>query len=167
MSYSGLAKVPLWATQLVTTLGYFGIFISSFIGSATIILPVPSFVLVFALGTTMNPWLVAISAAAGNVLGELTGYAIGVGGGKLIETRYEKGIKKYSKYFEDKKSFFLIVLFAATPLPDDIIGVVAGIFRYNIKKFMAASFIGKFMMNCALAWAGYYGAKWVLTMFGG
>ena len=168
MEYTGLmAQAPEWAARLVSTLGYFGVFISSFIGSASIIFPIPSFVLVFALGTTMNPWLIALSASAGNVLGELTGYALGVGGGKLIETRYKDGIKKYSKYFEDKKGFALIILFAATPLPDDIVGVLAGMLKYNIKKFVTASFIGKLIMNAALAWGGFYGARWVLTFFGG
>jgi membrane protein YqaA with SNARE-associated domain len=152
---------------MVSTLGYFGVFIVSFVGSATIILPIPSFVLVFALGATMNPWLITLFAAAGNVVGELTGYALGRGGGKLIETKYKDGIEKYRTYFENKKSFFLIVLFAATPLPDDILGIVAGIFRYNIRKFIAASFIGKLIMNGALAWAGFYGMKWVLTIYGG
>lgn len=161
------SKIPLWAKSLTDTMGYLGIFLVSFIGSATVIFPIPSFIVVFVLGAVMNPWLVALSAALGNALGELTGYALGKGGSKLIENKYKDGIKKYRKWFEKDKTFLLIVLFAATPLPDDVVGIICGVFNYDLKKFIAASFIGKFLMNLLLAWGGFYGIRWVLTVFGG
>ena len=159
-------KIPLWARSLTEAMGYLGVFFVSFIGSATIIFPIPSFALVFLLGAVMNPWLVALSAAAGNTAGELTGYALGKGSGKLIEKKYKKVLKKYKKWFERDRTFLLIVLFAATPLPDDVVGLLCGVFNYNLKKFVLASFIGKFAMNLLLALGGFYGLRWVLTLFG-
>jgi len=71
------------------------------------------------------------------------------------------------KWIKGHKSFPMIVVFAATPLPDDIVGIVCGIFNYDIKKFLLASFIGKVIMNTAIAWSGYYGFKAASTIFGG
>lgn len=162
-----VAQVPKWANYLVETMGYLGIFFVSFIGSATIVLPLPSFLVVFVMGAIMNPWFVALSAAAGNAVGELTGYGLGKGGGKLIERRYKDFVDKYREWFKRDKTFLLVTLFAATPLPDDVVGVVCGLFNYDLKKFLLASFIGKFLLNLALAWGGFYGIRWVLTVFGG
>lgn len=161
------AKIPLWAKNLTDAMGYLGIFFVSFVGSATVILPLPAFIVVFVMGAIMNPWLVAISAAAGNALGELTGYGLGKGSGKLIERKYKKSIEKYKKWFKKERTFLLITLFAATPLPDDIVGIICGLFNYDLKKFLMASFIGKLIMNLLLAWGGYYGLRWVLGIFAG
>jgi len=161
------AKFTIWANAIVLSMGYVGVFLVSFIGSATIIFPIPSFILVFALGAVMNPWLVGLTAGVGNALGELTGYALGKGGGKIIERKYKKEVKKYKKWFKKDNVFLLIVLFAATPLPDDVVGLICGMFHYDLKKFIAASVIGKCAMNLALAWGGYYGVRWILTVFGG
>jgi membrane protein YqaA with SNARE-associated domain len=156
-----------WSNGIILSLGYLGVFLVSFIGAASIIFPVPSFIIVFALGAVMNPWIVGIVAGIGNALGELTGYAFGKGGGKIIEKKYKKHVEKYKKWFKKDRIFLLIVLFAATPLPDDILGLVCGMFDYNIKKFIVASIIGKIILNLALALGGFYGIRFVLTIMGG
>ena len=125
-----------WSREIALTWGYLGIFVVNFIGSATIIFPVPAFLFVFILGGILNPWLVGISAALGASMGELTGYAIGLGGKKVIEKKYEKWLKKANKWMEKYRAFFIITLFAATPLPDDIVGVFCGAIKYDLKKFV-------------------------------
>jgi len=107
-------------------------------------------------------------AGFGCALGELVGYGIGRGSRKIIIKKYEKSIKKYENWFGDGKVIFpIIVVFAATPLPDDIVGIVCGLFKYDVKKFLIASFIGKLIMNTALALGGYYGINLILKVFGG
>ena len=64
---------------LVHTFGYLGVFLASLIGSATIILPVPSFALVIAAGSQLDPLWVGIISGAGAAIGELTGYGLGYG----------------------------------------------------------------------------------------
>jgi membrane protein YqaA with SNARE-associated domain len=152
--------------SLVTTYGYLGIFLVSLIGSSTIILPLPSAILVFTSATILNPFLLAVSAAFGCAIGELTGFALGTGGRKIIERRWKKYIKKTEKLFEKYGGFWIVIFFAATPLPDDIVGVVAGTLKYPLKKFFLASFIGKLILNLILAYGGFYGLNWVLGYFG-
>ena len=156
-----------WSQTIIQTFGYFGIFLVNLVGAASIILPVPAFAFVFFFGGVLNPWLVGFSAAIGAALGELTGYVVGLGGEKLIEKRHKTFLRKYKKWLRREFMFPLVVLFAATPLPDDIVGIACGIFRYDVKKFLMASFIGKLILNLALAFGGYYGLNWVVDVLGG
>ena len=154
-----------WAYFLVQNFGYPGIFLTNLIGSATVLLPLPVASLVFVFGAILNPWLLGISAALGATLGEIIGYGIGRGGGTLLEKKYERFFSKGKKWFEKGRGFLVIVFFAATPLPDDVVGILGGIFHYNFKKFILASLIGKMIMNLALALGGFYGLNWILNIF--
>jgi len=154
-----------WSHSLIQTFGYLGLIVVNLIGSATVFFPLPIAVLVFIFGGILNPWLVGLSAALGCTFGELTGYALGRGGGKVLEKKYERFLKIGERWFEKGKGFFCIFFFAATPLPYDVVGILGGIFNYNIKKFILASFLGKMVMNLALAFGGFYGIKWILNIF--
>ena len=156
-----------WAGWVIQTFGYLGIFAVNFIASASIFFPAPAFAFVFAAGAYLNPWLVGLSAGVGAALGELTGYGIGFGGKKFLEKKYGKWIEKTKKYVEKYGMFWIVIAFAALPLPDDIIGLLAGVVKYDIKKFLLASMIGKIIMNLVLAWAGFYGISAALSFFGG
>lgn len=163
------AEFIAWANEIILSLGYLGLFFVNLVASASIILPVPAFLIVFAAGSLgfLNPWVIGLVAGAGAALGELIGYWLGKGGGKVIEKKYKKLVELGEKWIKGHKSFPMIVAFAATPLPDDIVGIVCGIFNYDIKKFLLASFIGKVIMNTAIAWSGFYGFKGISAIFGG
>lgn len=161
---------PMIFVNLVHTFGYFGVFISSLIGSASIVLPVPSFLFVVAAGTILNPLAVGIIAGIGSAVGELTGYFIGVGlhygkhkiTKKKKEGRWEKMVKKC---FGKSRGFVAIALFAVTPLPDDVIGIFCGFIRYDIKKYFIAVLIGKTILCIVLAYSGYYGWNLISQYF--
>jgi len=154
---------------LVTAFGYLGIFIASLIGSASIVFPVPTFLIVIASGVLLNPLLVGIAAGFGGAIGEMTGYAAGLAGGKLALHEKEKW-KKYfviaEKWFQRHGGFLVIIIFAATPLPFDLVGLFCGIVKYNIKKFFLATLIGKLIANIALAYIGFYGISFIADFMG-
>ena len=161
-----LAQLASWFQYLTDTFGYLGIFLVSFVGSATVILPLPSFAIIFAAGAVMNPWIVGMVAGFGAAFGELIGYAVGRGGEKIVEKKHGKWLDKGKFWFEKHGAFPILVLFAATPLPDDIVGILCGAIKYDIRKFFVATLIGKIFLNLALALGGFYGAQWVLGIFG-
>ena len=165
MALSFLAGLAEWSQSVITSFGYLGIFIVSFVGSATIIVPVPVFLPVFLAGSVMNPWLVGIVGGAGSALGELTGYVVGRGGEKLVNAKHKKWLDRAEKWFEKHGAFPVIILFAATPLPDDILGIICGAIKYDIKKFFVGELIGKIILAVGLAWAGHYGIQWLLNIF--
>ncbi len=162
---------------LVYGFGYLGVFLGSLIGSATIFLPVPSFLIVFVAGKVLNPLAVGILAGIGAALGELTSYFIGrglhyskkrlskkgeprkklAGKSKKDLTKNSRWIERFNSWFHRRYGFALIILFAATPLPDDILGIYCGMIRYGWKKFFFASLIGKLILCIIISYAGFYG----------
>ena len=149
----------------LTTWGYVGVFLISLIGSSTIILPLPAAAFVFGAGAVLNPLILGIVAGIGAALGELVGYALGWGGRKIGEKRLKEQLDKARSMFEKYGGFFVLIVFAATPLPDDIVGILGGILKYEIKKFFLAVLIGKTIFHLIVAFAGFYGINWVLNYF--
>ena len=162
---------------LVHTFGYLGVFLASLIGSATIILPVPSFALVIAAGSQLDPLWVGIISGAGAAMGELTGYGLGYGiyhaRNKFNQRKTKKekkelgGWKKtFNHWFHNRRlGFALIVIFSFTPLPDDILGLFCGATKYDVKKFFLATLIGKIMLGLVLAYAGLLGLEFLERYF--
>jgi len=157
-----LISIGTGSYNFVSKYGYFGLFVTSLLGSASIIFPLPSLILTFTFGLVLNPFLVGLVTALGSAIGESTGYLLGLGGKRILEKRYAKGIKRVKKTFEKYGSSFWIILLAATPLPDDIVGIICGIIKYDFKKYFIALFIGKLILSLILAYAGYYSLNWIL-----
>lgn len=138
---------------LVNNLSYLGVFISSMITSASIIFPLPGqLIIILAVLLELNPFLTAVVAGTGSMLGELTGYGVGVLGGKIVKGKFKKNkklvlaIKKYlSKY-----DFWVVFVTAFLFFPFDIVGIICGWYRYDLKKFLIAGFLGKFLKTLAL-----------------
>lgn len=147
---------------IVSKWGYPGLFFVSLISSATIIFPIPSFFLIFTFGAVLNPFFVALISALGAAIGEITSYLIGLGGKKLLEKKYSKQIKKIRKTFEKYGSDLWIFILAATPFPDDIVGIFCGVIKYDLRRYFLALFLGKLVLSLILAFAGYYSVNWVL-----
>ncbi len=150
--------------HFIQTFGYFGVFLTSFIGSASILFPLPSFLIIFSSGVFLSPFLVAIAAGLGSALGELTGYGIGYGSHKIAK-KYREQLASAEQWFQRHKGFWIILIFAASPLPDDIVGIAAGAMKYPVKKFFLASLIGKMLLSLFLAYSGFFGVNWALQYF--
>lgn len=158
--------------SLVETFGYLGVFLGSLIGSASILLPVPAFAFIVVAGRLLDPLLVGLLAGLGSAIGELVAYGVGAGivYGRMrfmekkqrkkqrIKTKHEKKwFHTINTLFRKRWGFPLIILFALTPLPDDILGLYCGAIRYDIKKFFIATLIGKIILSLSLAYFGFYG----------
>jgi membrane protein DedA with SNARE-associated domain len=160
----------IWNNQnffisLIENYGYYGTFLVSLAGSSTVLVPLPFFVVIITAGYKLNPFFVGLSAGLGAAIGELTGYGLGFSGRNIIEKRRKKGMEKVEGLFQKYGGFLVIFLFAATPLPDDIVGILAGSLKYPLKKFFIASLIGKIIFNMTLAYAGSYGINWIIDIF--
>jgi membrane protein YqaA with SNARE-associated domain len=162
-----LAGFTAWGGSVVAGWGYLGIFAISLVSSASIILPVPYFAFVFAAGAALNPFLVGVAGGLGSAIGELTGYVIGFGGKQALKRGHEKWLSRAEAWAERHGFFAVVLVFAATPLPDDVIGILAGALGYDVRKFFIASLLGKLALNLALAFGGFYGYSALLGMLGG
>lgn len=169
-----------WVGQLVNSLvvsyGLVGLFFASMLANATLFLPLPITVVVFGLGAlaSQNGWgigylfLIGIASGAGAAIGELSGYCAGWLGGKALHD-FSKTIPK--KKLEEAKfkihhyGASIVFVTAFIPFPFDIVGIAAGLARFDVKKFLVATALGRILRDILIAAAGYYGVELIRTIF--
>ena len=121
--------------------GYVGVFLVTFVATASFILPIPYLLIVARAAFYLDPIGVTLVAGLAGALGELTGYVIGLSGRGLIPQGklYDKANHWMVKY-----GFWCVVFFAFVPNPFfDAVGFAAGVLRYPLWKFLLACFLGK------------------------
>ncbi len=153
--------------QLLTQYGYIGIFLISFIGTASIIIPVPYTLVIFTLSLTgqWDPILLTIAGGTGSAIGELTGYALGYFGGRIVSEERQRKMTYLVKLF-DRYGPLAILLFAMTPLPDDVLFIPLGILRYKLYKVFIPALIGKTLMIFLLVNFGKIAGDILILIFG-
>lgn len=140
--------------QELQTYGYPGIFLFSILANATILVPVPGVVFTSAMGAVFNPFFVSIAAGAGAALGELSGYLVGFSGQAVVE-----GSERYQRvvHWMDKYGDITILVLAFIPNPFfDLAGIVAGILKMPVWKFLIYCIVGKILKMMIFAYSGYW-----------
>ncbi len=151
---------------LVKTFSYFGIFLVGFIATSTILFPFPiDLATFFTPAFGLHPFLVSLAVGTGAAFGELTGYYLGVGGGTIKIVKKSRLTKFFVKFFE-KAGFLTILITAFIPFPFDIIGILAGISKYDVRKFLIATGIGKIFKALVIAYAGYFLVPYIALFIG-
>ncbi len=147
--------------QALQAYGYPGIFLFSILANATILVPVPGVIFTSAMGAVFNPLWVAMAAGAGAALGELSGYLAGFSGRAVVEDskRYQRVVRWMEKYGD---MTILILAFIPNPL-FDLAGMVAGLLKMPVWKFMMYCVIGKILKMLMFAYAG----GWVMRVLEG
>lgn len=131
---------------------YVLLFVSAFI-SATLFPLGSEALLIYDIKKGYNIYLLVSFATIGNTLGSIVNYFLGLKGEEyLIEKKLlkEKYIIK-SKYYFDKYGS-VCLLFSWLPIIGDPITFVAGILKFNFKKFMILVFIAKLSRYVFLTW---------------
>lgn len=155
--------------DLVLNYWYLGVFFIGFLSSFTIFLPTPAFIVVFILAGPqfgLNPILLGIIGGLGAAVGELIGYVVGYGSQEILLKKYQKRLDQLEEAFKKYGAHFIIFVFAATPLPFDVVGIFCGAVKYPVKKFFIPLLIGKIVKYSFIAIAGFYGMAWVSKILG-
>ncbi|MEJ2272741.1 MAG: VTT domain-containing protein [Candidatus Bathyarchaeota archaeon] len=155
-----------WMKDFALQFGYLGVFVISFVGSVSIIIPVPYTLVIFFLGSILDPFLVAISGGLGSALGEFSGYALGYYGRKVVSEERQKKMDYMLRIF-GKYGSITIFLFALTPLPDDLLFIPLGVMRYPFLKAFIPALLGKMLMTFILAYSGQQSIEFIRSLFGG
>jgi membrane protein YqaA with SNARE-associated domain len=134
--------------------GYLGAFLISLLTNASILLPMPSLILLFPLGAAFNPVYVGLAAGAGGALGEMTAYIAGYSGRGIWHDN-----PNYIKAGNWLKKWGVVIIFVycVTPMPLDLMGLAAGNLRFPAWKFFAACLPAKIIKYIVLAYAGAWG----------
>jgi membrane protein YqaA with SNARE-associated domain len=156
---------------LFSQYGLLGLFIASIVGNATVLFPMPIDIFVFAVAALAdNPLLVLIIglvSGTGAAIGEMSAYILGYLGVKSLEKVRKSEIISIKDLQEklEKGGMWIVFLGALTPFPFDVIGVAAGLIKYNPRRFFAAAWAGKTLRYCLIAYAGFYGMQIVKAWF--
>jgi membrane protein YqaA with SNARE-associated domain len=145
-------------------LGYLGVFLSSLVLNATVVLPAGNFAFLFILGGALPSFiLVGLIGGFAAAIGEFTGYAAGYSGRAIVRKRRLYG--RLERWMKKWGSLTIFVLSAA-PLFFDLAGIAAGALRFPIWKFFIACWLGRTILYLAIAWAGVIGLEWVRDLIG-
>lgn len=131
-------------TDFIFSLGYFGLFLITFL--AATLVPLASEV--FVLGMPLlgyNVWIVMLVALVGNFFGNLTNYYVGLRGSEFVLSRYikikEKTWKRAERFYERWGPVALF--FSWMPIIGDPLTVVAGAFKIDLRIFTFWVLLGK------------------------
>ncbi len=140
-----------WLLELVTHLGYLGIFVATLIESTFV--PIPAEVTMIPAGILaakgeLNYWLVLASATAGVIAGSLINYWIGLRYGRALVVRYGPYVFIKPEFLGKTELFFArygwLAVFLGRLLPGvkHYISFVAGIARMKFQPFFTYTAFG-------------------------
>ena len=143
--------------------GLVGAFLAELGNSAVILVPTPGPAYTFAMGATLNPFLLGLVGGVGATLGELTGYFLGKRGRHIVE-----GWSPYARLaaLTSRWTGPMLLVLAVLPIPFDLAGVWAGTTRYPLSRFLLFIAPGKIVKVTLVAFAGYYSVSWLLSPLG-
>ncbi len=143
--------------EVLYAFGVFGVFLVSFLSNAVPYSTIPylSFIIVYAAHVDDLPIDVAIVFAGGlgAALGKIIVYYIGRTARRVLSEDTRKNIQLFAE-FARKSTFIAVFLFAALPLPDDILYVPLGMAGYSITRYFIALLLGKIVITGAAVFFG-------------
>lgn len=170
-----VSDITFTVTDVISNLGYLGIFILMTIESAGI--PIPSEVIMTYGGFMAAPSgithviAVAVIGSMGTGLGSAIGYFVGAWGGKPFVDKYGKFLGVNSQKMLQAERWFCkygesaCIYTRLLPVVRTIVNVPAGLLSMDFKKFMAYSMLGAFPWCMVLAFIGYIlGENWQSIM---
>jgi len=140
--------------------GYPGAFLFMLVNNLTIILPAFGHAFIAAAAQSLNPWVLGIVGGLGAATGEISGYVVGRSGSKTVGSRL---LVRYETATGLKGKFMgpMLFIFALTPLPFDVAGLVAGATHYPFGRFMLWMGSGKIINTMLIALGSYYAIEWI------
>ncbi len=143
--------------------GYPGVFLLSFLASASILVPIPGVAAICLGGVFLFPPAVALLAGIAEAIGELSGYGIGYSGRVLVETRWFYPVA--SRWMIKRGT---LALFLASIIPNpifDVLGVLAGGLRFPLLRFFLIVWAGKTIKSFGIVYACYFSADLASQVF--
>ena len=132
---------------------YLTLFFTAFI-SATLLPMGSEAVLIYDINEGYNIPALLFFATLGNSLGSLVNYFIGLKGEEYLEKKKHlnaKRVEKYKKFFDKYGGYSLLLSWM--PIIGDPITLIAGVFKYSLKKFIVLVVLAKFLRYAFIAFS--------------
>jgi membrane protein DedA with SNARE-associated domain len=147
----------------VAQYGSLGVFIISLVGNAIPYATVPYLAVIAAMATQMKLNLLdiivwSVVGGLGAALGKIMVYLTGLATSEVLPDRIKENMQIFAKLAK-RGIFIAIFLFAALPLPDDVLYIPLGMARYPLFKFFLAVWMGKMIITfLSILFGNAYGA---------
>ncbi len=146
--------------------GYLGVFIINIFAGSAALIPVPGIIIVFTLGSKLNPVLVGAAAGLGEAIGGLTIYLAGYGGHKAIKSINHPITYRFEDWIRRRGSIAIFLMSAIiNPLYYPFIAI-AGMLHFGLVKFFFLSWAGKTVKGICIAYLGFFGLGSLLRLIG-
>lgn len=165
-----ISVLAIWATQVISWLGYPGLTLAMALES--MIVPLPSELVMPFAGFLVaqgkfNFYLVILFSVLGSIIGSFISYYMGYYGGNRLVLKWgkyllldEDDLKKTEKWFS-RRGELTILIGRFIPVVRHLISIPAGIGKMDLKKFAIYTAIGAGIWNTILAWVGLIlGKNW-------
>ena len=149
---------------------YWGAFLISLVGNATIILPGTVLPVLSAIGAFLypatgpvGPIMVGLAGGTGAAIGEITGYMVGYSGQGIAEKS-----KMYRRVEGWMKKWGALTIFILSLIPFffDLVGITAGVLHFPLWKFILISWLGRTILYVGIILAATLGWEAVLLYLG-
>ncbi len=146
--------------------GYLGAFVISVLAGATVFVPIPGILVVFTLGSVLNPPLVGIVSGLGEAVGSIGIYFSGWGGQKAVQNLNHKFVNRFVDWLRNRGEIAVFLMSAVINPLFYPFTALAGMMRFGLTKFFFLCWAGKSVKNTMIAYFGYFGLRSVLQWVG-
>lgn len=141
-------------TELLTSYGYWGMFIAAFLAGS--FFPFSSEAVMLALlATGLQPWPLVVYGTIGNVLGSVVNYGVGRLGRLDWIEKYlqvsERSLRRTERFMAGHGA--LMGFFSFLPVLGSAITIVLGLMRANIPLSFLSITVGKFLRYVLLVYS--------------
>jgi membrane protein DedA with SNARE-associated domain len=142
--------------HFIEGMDYLAIFLLTFISAVLIIVPIPYFPILMTavLVTNLDPNLIVLFGALGAVSAKSIVYMISYYGTNIGNLKRNFNSEDYPETYRILRKYGGLTIFLAgiTPIPDNIIFIPFGMYRYNPIKFILITFFSKMLLNVIVVW---------------
>lgn len=142
--------------HFIEGMDYSAIFLLTFISAVLIIVPIPYFPILMTavLVTNLDPNLIILFGALGAVSAKSIVYMISYYGTNIGNLKRNFNSEDYPETYRILRKYGGLTIFLAgiTPIPDNIIFIPFGMYRYNPLKFILITFFSKILLNVIVVW---------------
>jgi len=146
--------------------GYLGAFVISVLAGATVFVPIPGVLVVFTLGSVLNPVLIGIVSGLGEAIGSIGIYLSGWGGQKAVQNLNSKFVDRFTDWIRRRGEIAVFLMSAILNPLFYPFAAIAGMLRFGLAKFFFLCWAGKALKNTAIAYLGYFGLRSILRWVG-
>ncbi len=145
------------AQRLSSVNPFLASFMISFVSNSIPFMTVPYLALIAGYGALLNDnferFLVGIGGGLGAAIGKMVVFYFGREFHRVLSEETRENLEFFAKAFQHGV-FIAIFLFAALPLPDDVLYIPLGVAGYNPVLFFTAVALGKILLTLGAVYFG-------------